>query len=81
MNKNTNPATLNTTNIGDAVVVRLNCGTQQSAIVRHVDSDGSYAAFDWPSGNGQTAGIGMGRSFFAERVLAIFPPGVKFLAV
>lgn len=78
--KNSDPAKLDHTNIGDAVVIRLPNGTEQSAILASIAPDGR-ANFVWKSGHNRTAGIAAGGEFLRNMVIAIFPPKSSFLVV
>lgn len=75
------PISLNDSNIGDAVVVVLNDGSQQSAILHSFD--GNRAFFAWRFNRNVRAFncCSIPVKDIATRVLAIFPRGCNFLAV
>lgn len=79
--------TLPTLSVGDAVVIRLDNGTQQSAVLTHFSTDSTKrhrrAHFAWKTGPGRydTQSYSLHSSKWTSRVVAVFPAGCKFLAI
>lgn len=93
MNKNTNlngrteqllltaGTKLEGTRAGDAVVILIAGGTEQSAILTHFSTDRAH--FAWKTGPGRydSQACSYHSSKWARNILAVFPAGCKFLAV
>jgi hypothetical protein len=81
--KNTDPKTLDLSNVGDCVVIKLSDGVQRSALMTFLTHDGARAHFSWRTGPGRydVQSTTIDRSKWGRFVLAIFPAGCKFLAV
>lgn len=76
--------TLPTLSVGDAVVIRLDNGTEQSAKVidfSRKNESHVYAVFAWRTGPRTSNSLLLHSCKWADRVLAVFPAGCKFLAV
>lgn len=72
--------------VGDAVVLRLEDGSEQSATVTHFalkNETHRYAYFAWKTGPrvSDTQYLALHSCKWAERVVAIFPKDSKFLVV
>lgn len=75
---------LPTLTVGDAVVLVLSNGNQQSAIVTGftlVNQSHRYAHFAWKTGPEDFDSLSLHSCKWADRVLAVFPKDCKFLAV
>lgn len=83
MTKNTLPSLA----VGDAVVVIIAGGSQQSAILTHFSKDSTQrhvrAHFAWKTGPGRYDGAACSyhSSKWARNIIAVFPKDAKFLAV
>jgi hypothetical protein len=73
--------------VGDAVVLTLDNGDQQSAVVIEFSLDSSrrhrYAKFAWKTGPRPSDVLFMSLHSckWADRIVAVFPKDAKFLAV
>lgn len=77
---------LPTLSVNDNVVLRLDDGSTQSALLtRFSVKDGGhrYAHFKWKTGPnpGDVVGCEIHSAKWAEKILAVFPKGALFLAV
>lgn len=77
MSKNTDPRTLDQTNVGDAAVWVRQDGSSQSVIITKVEQ--TRARLVWKLSPNTTRGMWI--SAFSWSNLTLFPAGCKFLAV